>query len=468
MKIQFRKLIFSILALVSPVGNLLAQNQTDTLSDVLPEELLPFSLEISEASFKLPAGLQSFASAVYDDKWILIGGRTNGLHGFNNVGNNFPPQFQNTLVYVIDPKKGTTAYRDLKDASSKLDQEVIDTLSVTASQFYQKGSTLYMVGGYGINSLTGEMGTKSSISAINLKKIIHWVEHKQADVKNMVRQAFHPALQVTGGELFRKNGHTPFLLTLGQNFQGLYNPGSNGTYTQQIRTFWMEDNGKDLNVYSKISPVTFPDYRRRDLNVVPIIRHNKSCFVALGGVFTLTGGVWTIPIIIRADGTSFELDQNDPLTFKQAMNQYNCANFGFYSAKSQEMFVSLAGGISYGYFSGGVFQTDSEIPFINQVTTIKMDKHDQFSQYLMNAEYPFIESTGSNPGNQLLFGAESAFIPAKYVKAYKNGVIELDKIKKPTIVGYIVGGIMSTLPNTNVSSDSTASPYVFQVTCIPK
>ena len=32
------------------------------------------------------------------------------------------------------------------------------------------------------------------------------------------------------------------------------------------------------------------------------------------------------------------------------------------------------------------------------------------------------------------------------------------------MIGYIVGGIMSTLPNTNVRSDTAASPYIFKVT----
>ena len=39
--------------------------------------------------------------------------------------------------------------------------------------------------------------------------------------------------------------------------------------------------------------------------------------------------------------------------------------------------------------------------------------------------------------------------------------------RAPVAVGYIVGGIQSTLPNTNTTSDSAASPYVFTVTLVP-
>jgi hypothetical protein len=125
--------------------------------------------------------------------------------------------------------------------------------------------------------------------------------------------------------------------------------------------------------------------------------------------------------------------------------------------------------MSYGFFSGGVFQTDAEIPFINQVTAIKINRQNTFTQYLMKHEYPNIISAGTNPGNQLLFGSEAQFFPSADTPLFKNGVIKLDKLpRKSMVIGYIAGGIMSTLPNTNVPSDSSASPYVFEVVLVPK
>ena len=49
-----------------------------------------------------------------------------------------------------------------------------------------------------------------------------------------------------------------------------------------------------------------------------------------------------------------------------------------------------------------------------------------------------------------------------------NGVLNLDNIRQPTVIGHVVGGIMSTLPNTNDQTDSAASPYIFTVTLIPR
>ena len=45
----------------------------------------------SDPANPLP-GLQSFASAVYGNEWVMVAGRTNGMHDFTNSGEaNFPP-----------------------------------------------------------------------------------------------------------------------------------------------------------------------------------------------------------------------------------------------------------------------------------------------------------------------------------------------------------------------------------------
>lgn len=155
-------------------------------------------------------------------------------------------------------------------------------------------------------------------------------------------------------------------------------------------------------------------------------------------------------------------------TFKQGMNNWTCPTLELFSRKEGNSYTVLMGGISFGFFSSGVFETDAELPFINQVTAIKRDRLGVFSQYLMNAEYPVILSTGSNPGNQLLFGASATLIPVDGLPTYKNGVLKYDVLGNgPVVVGYIVGGIQSTLPNTNFNSDSAASPYIFKVTLSP-
>lgn len=446
-----------------------AQNQTDTISPILPEdESLPFTISVELAPFTLPTGIQSYAGGILNGKWLLLAGRTNGLHGFDFVGNNFPPSQQNTVVYLFDPWTGNSWSRSLYDATSGLNQTEIDILSATATESFQKGDLLYVVGGYGINTLTQEMETKSTLTEINMNKMSEWVMRGTPSAKSAIRQVSDPFLQVTGGALYQTDPHSPMLLMLGQNFQGLYHDNSNGQYTMQIRPFWLNNDGEKLRIIPGRSKDVFPDYRRRDLNVVPIYFRNQPAYVALSGVFTIDGGIWTVPITILPDGSSHEPDPTLPTTFKQGMNNYFCPFIGLYSTSRQTMFSILPGGLSYGFFSNGTFETDPEIPFINQITTIRIDKNNRYTQFLMDAEYPFIASTGSNPGNQLLFGASAQFFEAEGIETYYNGVIQLDQIQRPTNLGFIVGGIMSTLPNTNTMSDSTASPYIFKVVLTPK
>jgi len=447
-------------------------NQTDQLSPVLSAAGLPFRVIIEKTNFQLPVGFHSGLVGVYKGLWIFIAGRINGLHGFG-ISNNFPADAQNTSIYVVNPTTGLVTSRSLKDSSSGLTQQQIDTLTVTSPQGYQEDNTLFMSGGYGVDTATGTFGTKPVLTAIYLPGIVEWVTqpgNKHYSVANNIRQIYNPVFQIAGGEMFKLGNITQ--LVFGQNFDGDYTDGSNGNYSDQVRQFQIKrDDGQfSVAIYNAKPNNPDPSFRRRDLNVVPALLNNNNHLqyglVAYAGVFTTSSGVWTVPVVINDTSDPMMADPNSPTTFKQAMNQYVCATASLYSRKYMSMYHIFFGGISYGFFSNSVFQTDSEIPFINQVTTVQMDKNGNFTQYLMDSQYPVIPSTGSNPGNPLLFGAGAYFI-ANNILQYPNTVISLDNIRKPTVIGYIVGGIQSTLPNTNVNSDSSASPYVFKVTLVP-
>lgn len=449
-----------------------SSNQTGQVSPVYPVTSLPFRIVIEKANFQLPVGFHSGLVGVYKGMWIFIAGRINGLHGFNAT-DNFPADKQNTSIYVVNPTNGLSMSRSLNDPGSGLTQQQIDSLTVTSPQGYQEGYTLFMSGGYGVDTAAHTFNTKPVLTAIYLPGILDWVtqpQNKNLTVAANIQQLYNPIFQIAGGEMYKLGNKTQ--LVFGQNFDGNYTPGSNGNYSQQVRQFVITTvNGQlAVNIYPSVPSIPNPNFRRRDLNVLPTLlninNHLNYGLIAYAGVFTLGGGVWTVPVIMNGITDPIMADPNSPATFKQAMNQYTCAAASFYSRKYMSMYHVFFGGISYGFFSGGSFQTDGEIPFINQVTTIKMDMHGNFSQYLMDGQYPVIPSTGSNPGNTLLFGAGAYFIDNPLVE-YPNKVISLDNIRQPTVIGYIAGGIQSTLPNTNTNSDSSASPYVFKVTLYP-
>ncbi|WP_059359450.1 hypothetical protein [Parachlamydia acanthamoebae] len=446
-------------------------NQTPTVSHVSSGDKLPFRVKLELADFSLPYGIQSFVSASFSGRFVLLAGRTNGLHGFNNDNNNFPPSEQNTMVYVVDPSTKTVYSKSLTDPTSGLTQQQVDHLSVTSAQFYQHDGVLYITGGYGVDTATGEFSTKDTLTAIDLGGLMHWVirPYPKETLAHHVRQIHNPVFQITGGYMTRtKKGET--LLVFGQNFEGFYTPSSNGQYSEQVRRFRIHDNGKKLSVdvHHAVPKKQDPAYRRRDLNVVPIVHHVLGVplqdYAAFGGVFTLTGGAWTVPVIINTKGKASMDDPENPETFKQAMNQYVCPTLPLYSNHTDDMYVLFFGGISYGFFENGQFQTNPELPFINQISAIRLNKKGDFKQFILKQQYPVILSSQSNPGSPLLFGAAGQFIPVDDLPAYGNGVIKLDQLSRhSSVIGYIVGGIQSTLPNTNTSSDSAASPHIFKV-----
>ena len=136
-RVSIRLALCVFAAAVGWIPRAFADNQTATLSRVLSSNAVPFSIQIQQAAFQLPSGLQSYVRGTNDGKWLLLAGRINGLHGFNDSNNNFPPDTQNTTVFVVDPYLQTVTTRSLTDAGSGLTQAQIDLLSVTAAQSSQ-------------------------------------------------------------------------------------------------------------------------------------------------------------------------------------------------------------------------------------------------------------------------------------------------------------------------------------------
>lgn len=481
-----KALLLTVALSLSTVASAQTANQTAELSPILFNSGLPFNIRIevdqnqNGTPFLLPDGLQGYAIGKYKGKWLLIDGRTNGLHGFNNDPNNFPPQEQNRNVYVVDPDCKLVVIRSLDDPTSGLTQDQIDSLSVTSPQYDQVGNTLYITGGYGFRNSINNYTTFDFLTAIDIPGLMHWVLCGSGNetAAQFIRQISNPIFQITGGDMHQLGKDQPTLLVLGQDFEGAYFHGPvTQVYSEQVRRFNILDDGVNLSVeiFSSKPATPDPNYRRRDLNIVPVLskdRHGKLVpgLVALSGVFTPETGVWTVPVTITANGDTAMANPADPCTFKQGMNNYVCPVAGLFSKKKNEMYTILFGGISFGFIQNGVYRTNDEIPFINQVTTVKIDHKGRFSQYLMDNQYPVIPSTGPHPGNPLLFGANGTFVPGNDLEAIQlsGEIFDLDRITRPLHIGYIVGGIQSTVPDTETMSESAASPYIFKVFLEPK
>lgn len=463
-------IVVSALALVAPAR---AAHQTAETSPVELNGSLPYKITLTPYDFgaaPLPT-LHSYAAGTYDGKWVLLAGRTNGLHGFSTVSaQNFPPQFQNREVWVIDPVAKTSWRRSLEDASAGLTADELNSLTTTNNQFYQRGDRLYMTGGYGLQAAPSTHGTFDRLSAIDLSGLVDWVVTGAGSAKQHIRQMSDPLFRVTGGAMYEMGGRTH--LVFGQDFVGNYNPNKNGTYTNQVRSFDIVDDGVTLGIANPTATTPDPAYRRRDLNIVPVMRPDglgglDEGLTALSGVFTTTFGAWTVPVEIDDSGQPTMADPAAAGTFKQGMNGYHSAKLGMFSAASGQMHQLLFGGISLQYLDEqtGQVASDDALPFINDVTSIVIDATGQYVQHRIG-EFPVVNDLA---GLRLRFGANAEFFLADGVETYANGVLKLDALRGPTTLGYIFGGLAANGPHTRATppAASAASNLIFTVRYAP-
>jgi hypothetical protein len=257
-------------------------------------------------------------------------------------------------------------------------------------------------------------------------------------------------------------------LVFGQDYEGGYTPGLNGTYTRQVRSFEMVDDGTNLS-FANLTMTTPEDfYRRRDLNVFPTLAPDgaggmEEGLVALAGVFTNQLGVWTVPVQIDENGQTSMDNPLDPATFKQGMNQYHSGKFGMYSSAQQSMHEVLMGGITVEYFdAAGVLKRDNAAPNTSQMTAISIDGDGQFSQHFLGSFPTLTDGTGK----PWRLGANAEFFRAEGVPTFENGVIDFDQLPAgENLVGHVFGGLAANAPHVfgNPNGVSVASNWAFEV-----
>ncbi|MGC1481107.1 MAG: hypothetical protein WA771_11425 [Chthoniobacterales bacterium] len=465
------KLLFTALgAALAGLAWTQAADQTANFSPITLTNNLPYTVALAEHDMggaTVPT-LQGFADGQIDNEWVVLAGRTNGLHDFTNDGLiNFPPAAQNRTIWVIDPVSKQTWSRDLDDATSGLSAAQIDSLSTTAPQVAQQGDTLYVIGGYGYDTGLAAFQTYPTLTALNLPDVISWVKTGSPTLASTVLQTTDEFLRVTGGELFLLGGRAQ--LVFGQDFAGGYTPGSNGDYTKQVRTFQINLSAGSVSISLPSAEAPRPEYRRRDLNVVPIMQGSAALgydtgLVALSGVFTPSFGIWTVPVEITANGATYMANPLDAGTFRQGMNSYRSASISLFSPSLDQTQNLLLGGISVQYFDSatGMIATDPNIPFINGITAVIRDGNGNYSQTYLG-EFPSIPNP-ANGNAPFLLGAEADFFPLPGISDFGNGVLNADAITTPTTIGYIYGGIIAEQPNRG---NTAASNLIFSVTLSP-
>ena len=127
------------------------------------------------------------------------------------------------------------------------------------------------------------------------------------------------------------------------------------------------------------------------------------------------------------------------------------------------MYDVRMGGISLYDYANGQLTEDTELPWIDDVTSLVRERNGSFQEYIM-APLPAV-----TPGSTGNYGANAAFFMNQAVPATPRGIILLSRLRGPTVVGYMFGGIYSTVSNTssNTFRATGASNQVFQITMTP-
>jgi len=410
----------------------------------------PFNIALEPMTISGLGGLQSYAWGQYDGKWLIIGGRLDGLHrrqpfaAFDALGNN-------TQLIVVDPiaKQKWTA------PLSALPTGMQEQLSSTNMQFYQNGDYLYLTGGYGYSATAANHITFAKMSAVKVADVIAAVIAGTA-YNTHFRQITDSAFAVTGGYLNKI--YDTYYLTGGQKFTGRYNPqgpdhgpGFVQAYTNAICKFKITDNGTNLSITHLPSYYDAANLHRRDYNVAhQIMPNGQEGITAFSGVFQAG---FDLPFLnsVNIDSSGYAVNN----AFSQYYNHYHCAHIPLYSALKNEMHTVFFGGIAQYFDSAGILVQDNNVPFVKTIARVSRNAAGVMSEYKLPVDMP------------ALLGAGSEFIPAEGLSVYPNEVIKLDDLNDDsTLLGYIYGGISSSAPNvffTNTGTQSTASSQIFKV-----
>lgn len=407
----------------------------------------PFSITLEPLDIPELGGIQSYAFAQDNGKWLIIGGRLDGLHqrqpfaAFDIAGHN------NQLL-VIDP----VSQKKWSAPLTSLPTPIQEQLSATNMEFYQDGDYLYFVGGYGYSATLSDHTTYDKLTAIKVPDVINAIVNGSG-ISTYFRQISHPDFQVTGGR-FQKINNTYYLVG-GQKFIGRYNPsgpnsgqGFTQEYTNQIRKFNITDDGTTITVNHLPSITDAVNLHRRDYNVTAQIMPNgNEGLTAFSGVFQPTAD---LPFLnsVNIESSGYTVNNN----FTQYYNHYHCANIPLYSAINNEMHTVFFGGIAQFYDNAGTLVQDNEVPFVKTIARVTRDASGTMTEYKLPIEMPSLLGTGSE------------FIPNETLPLYTNYVIKLDELTNdPTLVGYIYGGISSTAENIFLINDGTQSSATSQI-----
>lgn len=408
-----------------------------------------FNYSVSLVPVQIPnlPGLHSFAHAQHNGKWLLIGGRKDGIHA-RQPFNAFPPSQNNTEIYVVDvnTKQVWSAGTDTLSTSLR------EQMQATNANFEQEGSALYITGGYAYSATANDHITFPYLTSVDVPGLISAVT-TGAGVGPYFKQISNDVFAVTGGQLAKFNSQ--FYLVGGHRFDGRYNPMNNPTfvqtYTNEIRKFTVDNSGNQLS-FGNYSTISDPVHlHRRDYNLLPQIYPNgEQGLMISSGVFQISADLpYLYPVEIRTLGYV-------PVTnFNQYLSNYHSANVSLFDAGLNEMHSLFFGGISQYYYQNGTLVQDDQVPFVKTVSRLTRKSSGELQEFKLPVEMPKLKGTAAE------------FLYNRNLPQYSNDIIKLNDIPQNSfIIGHIVGGIESATLNpfsSNQTGTTAADSSVYEV-----
>lgn len=406
----------------------------------------PFRIRLEAVDLAGFPGLHSFSFGRDGDTWLLIGGRLDGIHA-RQPNAAFPASANNRRMMVLD----LVARQYWSAPLTSLPVAVQEQLQSTNMNFYQRGDSLYLVGGYGFSASANSHITYPALTVLHVGEVIAGVK-SGAIPPAAVHHLRDERLAVTGGQLVWHEGR--FLLVGGHRFDGRYNPmggpSFTQTYTNALQSFSLGRTQDGLSLADFTVTRDAEHLRRRDYNLVPFVSADRrEGHLISSGVFQQ--GV-DLPFLYPVEiyGDSYV-----PVPgFEQRLSHYHSPKVALYDAATNQHHMVFFGGLAQFYFADGVLVQDNLVPFVSTISRVTRLADGTFEEVALPVEMPDLRGTSAE------------FIKASGLPALANGAILYNDLPTGSLLGYIVGGIDTPLRNPfaqNLTAQTMASPRVYAV-----
>lgn len=406
-----------------------------------------YSLGLNPITVDGLPGLHSYAFAQHEGKWLIIGGRRDGIHA-RQPFNAFPENQNNTDVFVVDPAAG-----DLWTGSlNVLPIGIKEQLQSTNMNFYQSADTLYIIGGYSYTASVEDHITHPKLTSLIVSEVMEAIMNSD-DITPFFQQIEDDIFANTGGQMGKIGDY--FYLIGGHRFDGRYNPMGNPTFTQEYKTMIQK-----FKLHNSTSNLSFSDYsfeedpihlRRRDYNLVPqIFPDGSEGYMISAGVFQINADLpFLYPVDITANGYTPNTN------FNQYLSHYHGAKTSIYDEEANETHMLFYGGMSQYYYENGDLVQDNNVPFVKTISRVTRYANGDLQEFVLPIEMPALQ------------GAGSEFLPNKSIAYTASKVLKINDVAGDSILlGYMFGGIQTELTNpfaNNLTNQTSADGTIYEI-----